>query len=72
MVCTRAEMSTVSPTYPCTATFCIDAGRPPQTTCYGRVVGLLPVDLLAERGRGVGGAAVAKEGPAEPPSFGPS
>ena len=29
MVCTRAEMSTFSPTYPWMAAFCVDGGRPP-------------------------------------------
>ena len=40
MVWTRAEMPTVSPTYRCTADFCIDAARPPQITCHSRVVWL--------------------------------
>ena len=46
IVCTRGEMSTISPTYPCTAAFCIDGGRPPQMMCHSRVVGL-PHDVTA-------------------------
>ena len=46
MVCTRAEMSTFSPTYPCTAAFCINGGRPPQIIVHSRVVGL-PHDVTA-------------------------
>ena len=34
------EMSTVSPTYPWTVAFSMDAGRPPHITCHSRVVGL--------------------------------
>ena len=47
MVCTRAEISTFSPTYPCTAAFCIDGRRPPQIICHSRVVGL-PHDVTAQ------------------------
>ena len=41
MVRTRAEMSTVSPTYPCTAALCKYAGCPRQITYHSHVVGLL-------------------------------
>ena len=41
MVWARAEIPTVSPTYPCTAALRIDAGRPPQIIGHSQAVALL-------------------------------
>ena len=46
IVCTRAELLIFFQTYPCTAAFCIDGGRPSQMICHSRVVGL-PHDVNA-------------------------
>ena len=46
MRCTSTEMSTLSPTYPRTAAFSMEAGRPPHMTCHNRVVGF-PHDTTA-------------------------
>ena len=71
IVCTRAEMSTFFPTYPCTAALCVDGERPPQLICHSRVVGLphdvtarfviIVFQLLPQGRERVAGAAVVAE-----------
>ena len=68
MVWTRAEMSTVSPTAPCNAALCTDAGQPPKITRHSRVVELLhdvtarAVNIYLFAFPEVAGAAVSQVG----------